>query len=186
MTMPPGALDPRFHSVSLLLAEAGPTAAILTDVFGFVANGREVATQRYRAPGVDIGGIIDLRTARQHLTARARACGLVTTSRFGRPTTPLRRRWPPKSSSIMACTPTEQTDRQYFRSVFFREPGHVLFEIATDLPGFAVDEPIEQLAQGRCHVWTSPADQGLFSALRWSWVRSCLRPCFAENRVRWP
>ena len=37
-----------------------------------------------------------------------------------------------------------------------------------------------------CHVWTTPADQGLFSALRWSWVRSCLRPCFAENRVRWP
>jgi hypothetical protein len=37
-----------------------------------------------------------------------------------------------------------------------------------------------------CHVWTSPADQGLFSALRWSWVRSCLRPCFAENKVRRP
>jgi len=32
----------------------------------------------------------------------------------------------------------------------------------------------------RCHVWTAPADQGLFSALRWSWVRSCLRPSFAE------
>jgi hypothetical protein len=32
-------------------------------------------------------------------------------------------------------------------------------------------------APGRCHVWMSPADQGLFSALRWSWMRSCLRPC---------
>jgi glycine/D-amino acid oxidase-like deaminating enzyme len=42
------------------------------------------------------------------------------------------------------------------------------------------------LLPGLCHVWTTPADQGLFSALRWSWVRSCLRPCFAENRVRWP
>jgi glutamate dehydrogenase/leucine dehydrogenase len=30
--------------------------------------------------------------------------------------------------------------------------------------------------QGIGHVWTAPADQGLFSALRWSWVRSCLRP----------
>ena len=37
-------------------------------------------------------------------------------------------------------TPTEQRDRNYFRSIYFREPGHVLFEIATDQPGFAVDE----------------------------------------------
>ena len=52
-----------FHSVSLLLAEAGPTAAILTDVFGFVADGGEGVTQRYRAPGVEVGGLVDLRTA---------------------------------------------------------------------------------------------------------------------------
>jgi hypothetical protein len=40
--------------------------------------------------------------------------------------------------------------------------------------------------EGRCHVWTPLADQGLFLALRGSWVRSCLRPSFAENRIRWP
>jgi len=40
---------------------------------------------------------------------------------------------------------TEQKDRNYFRSVYFREPGGVLFEIATDDPGFAVDEPAESL-----------------------------------------
>ena len=40
---------------------------------------------------------------------------------------------------------TEQKDRKYFRSVYFREPGRVLFEIATDEPGFAVDEPPESL-----------------------------------------
>ena len=38
---------------------------------------------------------------------------------------------------------TEQKDRNYFRSVYFREPGGVLFEIATDVPGFAVDEPVD-------------------------------------------
>ncbi len=42
---------------------------------------------------------------------------------------------------------TEQVDRNYFRSVYFREPGGVLFEIATDDPGFAVDEPAESLGQ---------------------------------------
>jgi glyoxalase family protein len=42
---------------------------------------------------------------------------------------------------------TEQKDRNYFRSVYFREPGHVLFEIATDVPGFAIDEPLASLGQ---------------------------------------
>ena len=41
--------------------------------------------------------------------------------------------------------PTQQIDREYFRSVYFREPGGILFEIATDAPGFAVDEPVESL-----------------------------------------
>jgi glyoxalase family protein len=40
---------------------------------------------------------------------------------------------------------TEQKDRNYFRSVYFREPGGVLFEIATDQPGFTLDEPKEKL-----------------------------------------
>lgn len=36
-------------------------------------------------------------------------------------------------------------DRKYFRSIYFREPGGVLLEIATDPPGFTVNEPAEQL-----------------------------------------
>ena len=44
-----------------------------------------------------------------------------------------------------AMRPTEQKDRNYFRSVYFREPGGILFEIATDIPGFAVDEPVATL-----------------------------------------
>ena len=42
---------------------------------------------------------------------------------------------------------TQQLDRQYFRSVYFREPGGIIFEIATDQPGFAVDEPVATLGQ---------------------------------------
>jgi glyoxalase family protein len=42
---------------------------------------------------------------------------------------------------------TEQLDRNYFRSVYFREPGGVLFEIATDEPGFAADESLATLGQ---------------------------------------
>jgi hypothetical protein len=40
---------------------------------------------------------------------------------------------------------TPVMDRKYFHSIYFREPGGILFEIATDPPGFTVDEPVEQL-----------------------------------------
>ncbi len=39
-------------------------------------------------------------------------------------------------------------DRQYFQSIYFREPGGVLFEVATVQPGFTVDEPLGNLGQG--------------------------------------
>ena len=44
-------------------------------------------------------------------------------------------------------TVTPVIDRFYFRSIYFREPGGVLFEIATDRPGFAVDENVETLGE---------------------------------------
>jgi glyoxalase family protein len=43
--------------------------------------------------------------------------------------------------------PTEVIDRFWFRSVYFREPGGALFEVATDGPGFTVDEPAEALGE---------------------------------------
>jgi glyoxalase family protein len=43
--------------------------------------------------------------------------------------------------------PTPVIDRQYFHSVYFREPGGVLYEIATSSPGFAVDEPLDRLGE---------------------------------------
>jgi glyoxalase family protein len=43
---------------------------------------------------------------------------------------------------------TPVMDRQYFHSIYFREPGGVLFEIATDPPGFTFDESVDSLGQG--------------------------------------
>jgi glyoxalase family protein len=52
---------------------------------------------------------------------------------------------------------TEQMDRQYFRSVYFREPAGVIFEIATDDPGFAWDEPMESLGGAlKLPSWLEP------------------------------
>lgn len=42
---------------------------------------------------------------------------------------------------------TSVRDRTYFHSIYFHEPGGVLFEIATDPPGFAIDEPVENLGE---------------------------------------
>jgi glyoxalase family protein len=135
-----------FHSVSLLLADAGPTAAILTDVFGFVPAGGEGLTQRYRAPGVEPGGVIDLRTAGEFLAARQGA-GSVHHIAFRAADDAAQAAMVKKLVQDHHLRTTEQKDRNYFRSVYFREPGRVLFEIATDPPGFAVDEPMEALGQ---------------------------------------
>jgi glyoxalase family protein len=52
---------------------------------------------------------------------------------------------------------TPVIDRDYFHSVYFREPGGVLFEIATDLPGFTVDEPVDSLGQSlKLPQWLEP------------------------------
>jgi glyoxalase family protein len=48
-------------------------------------------------------------------------------------------------------------DRQYFRSIYFREPGGVLFEIATDPPGFTFDEAPEELGHHlKLPPWLEP------------------------------
>lgn len=52
-----------------------------------------------------------------------------------------------KKLSLEGLNPTPIIDRQYFKSIYFREPGGVLFEAATAGPGFAVDEPIERLGE---------------------------------------
>jgi len=64
--------------------------------------------------------------------------------------TPGEREQEEKRSELLALgyevTPVK--DRNYFRSVYFREPENILFEIATDTPGFLTDESVETLGSG--------------------------------------
>ena len=61
---------------------------------------------------------------------------------------------------------TPQKDRQYFRSIYFREPGGILFEIATDGPGFTADESVEDLGSGlRLPPWLEDDREGIEAAL---------------------
>lgn len=133
-----------FHSVSLMLAETAATGAILSGVFGFREVAREGETTRYAAEGTAIGGIVDLRAVGGFLPARL-GRGSVHHLAFRAADDAAQRAMVERLAREHGLHTTEQKDRDYFRSVYVREPGGVLFEIATDIPGFAVDEPAESL-----------------------------------------
>jgi glyoxalase family protein len=135
-----------FHGVTLLLADAAPTGAILTDVLGFVAGEREGATRRYRAPGAAAGAIVDLRAVGGFPRGQQGA-GSVHHVAFRAADDADQAEMVRKLKENHRIATTEQRDRNYFRSVYFREPGHVLFEIATEPPGFAIDEPVATLGR---------------------------------------
>ncbi len=136
-----------FHSVNLLLADAAPTAAILTDVFGFSEVGREGMLTRYKAGDTAIGGVVDLHAVGNFLPGRMGG-GSVHHIAFRAADDAAQAAMVERLAENHGIRTTEQKDRNYFRSVYFREPGHVLFEIATDTPGFAADEPVGSLGNG--------------------------------------
>ena len=132
-----------FHSVGLCVRDSRRTAAFLTDTMGFQEVGRERSRARYQTADGGPHALLELVERPEapegrettgtvhHVAWRAAddAHQLVwreTLVRSGREVTPV-------------------IDRKYFRSIYFREPGGVLFEIATDRPGFTVDEPAEAL-----------------------------------------
>ena len=135
-----------FHGVSLLLEDGSATGAILTDVLGFSAGDREGPVQRFRAPDATVGAIVDLRAVGGFPRGRQGA-GSVHHVAFRAADDADQAEMVRKLAEHHRIRTTEQKDRNYFRSVYFREPGHVLFEIATDPPGFAVDEPVATLGQ---------------------------------------
>ena len=135
-----------FHSVGLLLRDTAPTGAILTDVFGFSEVVREGSTVRFKANGTTIGGIVDIRVAGDFLRGR-QGGGSVHHIAFRAADDDTAFAMRSKLAENHGIATTEQKDRNYFRSLYFREPGGVLFEIATDIPGFAIDEPVASLGQ---------------------------------------
>lgn len=135
-----------FHGVSLLVDRGEATGAILTDVFGFARVGTEGAVTRYAVPGNPLGGIVDIRAAGGFLKGREGA-GSVHHIAFRAADDAAQQAMVERLTLRHGQRVTEQRDRNYFRSVYFREPGGVLFEIATDVPGFAVDEPVETLGE---------------------------------------
>ena len=127
------------HSVVLMLEGGAQTAAILTDVFGFAEIGREASVLRLRANG-GVGGMVDVHEAGGFLPGTM-GRGAVHHVAFRAVDDDTQAALARKVRDNHRVQTTERKDRNYFRSIYFREPGGILFEIATDQPGFAVDEP---------------------------------------------
>ena len=134
-----------FHGATLLVNDAKPTAAILIDVLGFREVAREGALARYRGDA-PMGAFVDLHEAGDFPRGRA-GRGSVHHIAFRAVDDAAQAGMAKKLVADHHMHPTEQKDRNYFRSIYFREPNGILFEIATDEPGFAVDEPASELGR---------------------------------------
>ncbi|WP_342148784.1 ring-cleaving dioxygenase [Methylorubrum sp. SB2] len=132
-----------FHGVTLLLREAGPTAAILTGVLGLEEVGKEGSAVRLKGSAA-LGGFVTIRAVGDFLPGRQGA-GSVHHIAFRARDDAAQAAMAEALRRDHGLDVTEQRDRQYFRSIYFREPGGVLFEIATDAPGFSIDEPTDAL-----------------------------------------
>jgi glyoxalase family protein len=134
-----------FHGVTLMLDRGDATGEILSGVLGFSEAGREGGIVRYRAHA-GIGGVVDLREVGGFLAGRM-GRGTVHHVAFRAADDAEQAAMARKLVDNGWAQVTDQKDRQYFRSVYFFEPGGVLFEIATDAPGFTVDEPQAELGR---------------------------------------
>ena len=132
-----------FHSVTLWEEGVEATAALLTQRLGFHKSAVDGPLHRYTTSHAGPGRVVDVRRA-ENFWPGVTGAGTVHHVAF---------RAADDAAQIAlqeellgdGLAPTPVIDRQYFRSIYFREPGGVLFEVATDPPGFTVDEPPETL-----------------------------------------
>jgi glyoxalase family protein len=153
-----------FHGVTLSVARPDLTARLLADVLGFEEAGEEDGRLRLEAAGDGEGRIVDLLAASGSAPARL-GSGSVHHVAF-------RARDDEEQAAFREALlaagfdVTPVRDRQYFRSIYFREPGGVLFEIATDPPGMLIDESVETLgSELRLPPWYEPARARIEAAL---------------------
>jgi glyoxalase family protein len=134
-----------FHNITLTLNNITGTAAILTDVFGYRLVAHEANRYRYATTAVENAAIVDLVELPDEKRGLG-ANGTVHHVAFRVKNDEILMHFREKVLNAgLQITP--QIDRNYFHSLYFREPGGVLFEIATDNPGFTIDEPLEELGK---------------------------------------
>ena len=152
------------HSVRLLEMNLSNTAALLTKVLGFTSIGEEEGWHGYAVEGGGSGKYLEIREMPEaprgqggtgsihHVAWRVADDAEELSVRHGVLSAGLR--------------PTEVIDRFWFKSVYFLEPGGVLFELATDGPGFTTDEELAHLG-GKLVLppWLEPHRKEIEAAL---------------------
>ncbi len=144
-----------FHSATLWVASPEPSVELLTQMFGWQRVGQEGSRIRVQAPGGGLGSQLDLVALPNQARGRLGA-GSVHHIAFRTEDDPTQLAW---RQALLAAgygvTPVQ--DRQYFHSIYFREPAGVLYEIATNPPGFTWDEPVAQLGSSlKLPPWLEP------------------------------
>ncbi|MCD0472724.1 ring-cleaving dioxygenase [Flavobacterium sp. JAS] len=134
-----------FHNITLTLNSIKATAAILTEIFGYKLIAQDVNRYRYATDAVENAAIVDLVELADEKRG-LNANGTVHHVAFRVQNDEILMHFREKIETYgLSITP--QIDRNYFHSLYFREPGGVLFEIATENPGFMVDESLEELGK---------------------------------------
>jgi glyoxalase family protein len=139
----PDAAIQGFHSATLSETGYERTARLLTDTMGLRLSGSEQNRFRYEFAGVGPGRKIDVVCAPGGSQGRV-AVGTVHHIAFRTRNDAEQLDWLEELTRL-GYNLSPVMDRIYFHSIYYREPGGILFEIATDPPGFTLDEPLEQL-----------------------------------------
>ncbi len=152
------------HSVTLTEADHERTAALLAETLGFRLVEEAHARFRFATGDGGAGALVDVlgsSDAPQGLVA----AGTVHHIAWRAPDEAEQVAW---RTTLMdqGVNVTPILDRQYFQSIYFREPGGVLLEIATDPPGFTLDEPLMQLGRAlKLPPWLEPSRDEIERAL---------------------
>jgi len=133
-----------FHGITIFEEGYESTANLLTQVMGFKAEGNEESRFRFRASAGDgFAATVDLLCT-PDAPRGGMGAGTVHHVAYRTSDDAQQENWR-KELVRLRFNVSPVMDRNYFHSIYFREPGGVLFEIATDNPGFTADEPAEQL-----------------------------------------
>jgi glyoxalase family protein len=143
------------HSVTMVVRSAERSLALMTGLLGYKVVGEAENRTRVAAGGDGAGHVIDIVVDPESETA---VNGLGTVHHVAMAISTgdeqLRLR---EELLKMGLLVTEVRDRCYFQSIYFREPGGVLFEVATIQPGFTVDEDVSSLGHAlKLPPWEEP------------------------------
>ena len=151
------------HSVTLSQQMLDPTAIMLTEMLGMKASNESASVAQFSMAEGATGALVDVLPGVRERGLQAG--GTVHHVAFRAPDLPTLEIW--RQQLVSQGVPvTEIMDRQYFKSIYFREPGGVLFEIATDDPGFDIDEPLLELGKKlKLPPWLEPNREQIAASL---------------------